>query len=176
MKTSFETERLLLRELLPSDAEGMFRLDSNPEVHKYLGNDPVKDMSQTYDVIANIRQQYLDNCIGRWAVILKETNEFIGWSGLKIEKNINGHERFYDLGYRFIQEFWGKGYAYESAKAFVDFGFNEMKIPVLNACADVNNLRSRNVLEKCGLIEINTFILDGDPHLWYELKILHCKS
>lgn len=170
MRTSFETERLLLRELLPSDAEGMFRLDSNPEVHKYLGNDPVKDMSQIHDVIANIRQQYLDNGIGRWAVILKETNEFIGWSGLKIEKNINGHERFYDLGYRFIQEFWGKGYAYESAKAFVDFGFNEMKLAVINACADVNNLGSRNVLEKCGLKPLNDFMLDGDLHVWYEIQ------
>jgi len=170
MKTSFETERLLLRELLPSDAESMFRLDSNAEVHKYLGRNPVTDISQIHNVIANIRQQYLDNGIGRWAVILKETNEFIGWSGIKIEKNVNGHERFYDLGYRFIEEYWGKGYAFESAKAFVDFGFNEMKIPVLNACADVNNLGSRKVLEKCGLQPMNEFILDGDPHVWFEIK------
>ena len=170
MKTSFETQRLLLRELLPSDAEGMFRLDSNPEVHRYLGNDPVKDISQIHEVIANIRQQYLENGIGRWAVILKETNEFIGWSGLKIEKNINGHERFYDLGYRFIKEFWGNGYAYESAKAFVDFGFSEMKIPVINAYAHVENKGSCKVLEKCGLRPLNTFGCDGDPHFWYELK------
>jgi len=170
MKKSFETERLMLRELLPSDVEGMFRLDSNPEVHKYLGKNPVTNVSQIHDVLANIHRQYRDNGIGRWAVILKETNEFIGWSGLKIEKNVNGHERFYDLGYRFIQEFWGKGYAFESAKAFVDFGFSEMNLTVINAIADVNNQGSRKVLEKCGFKAVNEFILDGDPHIWFELK------
>lgn len=170
MKTSLETSRLMLRELLPSDAESMFRLDSNPKVHKYLGNKPVTDISQIYDAIANIRRQYLENGIGRWAVILKETNEFIGWSGLKIQDNVNGHARYYDLGYRFLEEFWGKGYAVESAKAFIDFGFNEMRIPVLNAYADINNVDSRKILEKCGLKPVNEFIFDGDPHLWYELK------
>ncbi|GEP50534.1 N-acetyltransferase [Flavobacterium noncentrifugens] len=170
MKTAFETKRLLLRELLPSDTEGLFRLDSNPEVHKYLGKKPVTNISQIHDVLANIHQQYLDNGIGRWAVILKETNEFIGWSGLKIEKNANGHERYYDLGYRFIPEFWGKGYAFESATAFVDFGFNEMNLSVINAIADINNQGSRNVLEKCGFKPMNEFIFEGDPHIWYEVK------
>ena len=81
MKTSIETERLLLRELLPTDDAGMFELDSNPEVHIYLGNKPVKSIEESREAIANIRQQYLENGIGRWAVILKETGEFIGWFG-----------------------------------------------------------------------------------------------
>lgn len=170
MKTSFETERLLLREILPSDAEGMFQLDSNPEVHKYLGNNPVKTIDQSERVIAMIRQQYIDNGIGRWAVILKETNAFVGWSGIKIEKNVNGYERFYDLGYRFIEAYWGKGYAFESAKACVDFGFHELKLPVINAIADVNNKGSINVLKKCGLQPTDTFLHDGDPHFWFERK------
>ena len=42
MKALLETERLILREILPTDIEGMFELDSNPIVHKYLGNKPVK--------------------------------------------------------------------------------------------------------------------------------------
>lgn len=170
MKTSIETERLLLRELIPTDDAGMFELDSNPEVHIYLGNDPVKSIEEVREAIANIRQQYLENGIGRWAVILKETGEFIGWSGLKLEKNVNGHETFYDLGYRFIQKHWGKGYAFETAKAFVDFGFNEMNLPVINAYADFDNLNSRKVLEKAGMKYINSFELDGTKEVWYELK------
>jgi len=170
MKTSIETERLLLRELLPTDDAGMFELDSNPEVHIYLGNKPVKSIEESREAIANIRQQYLENGIGRWAVILKETGEFIGWSGLKLEKNVNGHETFYDLGYRFIQKHWGKGYAFETAKAFVDFGFSEMKLPVINAYADFDNLNSRKVLEKVGMKFINYFELDGTEEVWYELK------
>ncbi|MBA9072480.1 RimJ/RimL family protein N-acetyltransferase [Flavobacterium gossypii] len=170
MRTSLETERLLLRELLPTDDVGMFELDSNPQVHIYLGNKPVTSIEQVREAIANIRQQYLENGIGRWAVILKETNEFIGWSGLKLEKNVNGYRTFYDLGYRFIQKHWGKGYAYETAKAFVDFGFNDMKLEKINAYADFDNLASRRVLEKVGMHFVNAFDDEGTQEAWYEIK------
>ena len=170
MRTSLETERLLLRELLPTDDVGMFELDSNPQVHIYLGNKPVTSIEQVREAIANIRQQYLENGIGRWAVILKETNEFIGWSGLKLEKNVNGYQTFYDLGYRFIQKHWGQGYAYETAKAFVDFGFNDMKLEKINAYADFDNLASRRVLEKVGMHFVNAFDDEGTQEAWYEIK------
>lgn len=170
MKTSIETERLVLRELILSDDIGMFELDSNPEVHTYLGNNPVKSIEESREIVANIRQQYLKNGIGRWAVILKETGEFIGWSGLKLEKNVNGHATFYDLGYRFIQKYWGNGYAFETAKAFVDFGFNDMKLPVINAYADFDNLASRKILEKVGMKYINSFEMDETQEVWYEIK------
>jgi len=159
-----------LRELFPSDDKKMFELDSNPEVHTYLGNNPVTNIEQSREIIKNIRQQYRDNGVGRWAVILKETNEFIGWSGLKLEKNVNGHDTFYDLGYRFIQEYWGKGYAIETANAFVDYGFNKLNLDTINAYADAGNKASRNVLEKAGLYYINTFEYEGEEEVWYEIK------
>lgn len=170
MSKYIETKRLLLRELFPSDELKMFELDSNPEVHRYVGKNPVTDIEQVRAIIANIRQQYVDNGVGRWAVILKETNEFIGWAGLKLEKNVNGHEQFYDLGYRFIQEHWGKGYATEAAKAFLDYGFNRLKLETINAWADSGNLGSRNVLEKIGFKYINTFEHEGEEEVWYEIK------
>ncbi len=170
MKTTFETERLLFRELLSSDAEAMFELDSSPAVLKYLGVEPLTHVDQTRELIAMIRQQYLDHGIGRWAVILKETNEFIGWAGLKFITKLNGFENNYDLGYRLLERHWGKGYGYESAKAFVDFGFSEMKLERISAYVDVNNEGSKRILEKCGLQFINTFIDEGDLCAWYELK------
>lgn len=171
MRTSIETERLLLRELLPTDDIGMFELDSDPEVHKYLGSKPLTDIAQSREMIAAIRKQYIENGIGRWAVILKETNEFLGWSGLKLEKNTNGHDRFYDLGYRFIPKHWGKGYGYESAQAFVDFGFNEMKLDMIYACFEHGNTGSQRIMEKCGLHFVNDFVYDdGSLCAWYEMK------
>lgn len=171
MRTQFETERLLLRELLPADDMGMFALDSDPSVHQYLGKQTVTDIAQSREIITNIRQQYLDNGIGRWAVILKETNEFIGWSGLKLEKNVNGHAQFYDLGYRFIPKYWGQGYGYESAKAFVDFGFQEMKLDKICANFELGNTGSQRIMEKCGLHYVNDFIYtDGSKCAWYELE------
>ena len=170
MSKYIETKRLLLRELYPSDDVKMFILDSNPEVHRYVGKEPVTKIEQVQAAITSVRQQYKDNGIGRWAVILKETNEFIGWAGLKLEKNVNGHEQFYDLGYRFIQDHWGKGYATEAAKAFLDYGFNRLHLATINAWADSENKGSRKVLEKLGFTYVNTFQHDGEEEVWYEIK------
>ena len=99
MKIFAETERLILREILQSDLDGMFELDSDPEVHKYLGNKIVSDKNQIAKVIDFVRQQYIDNGIGRWAVIDKRTNAFIGWTGLKFVTELtNGRKNYYDLG------------------------------------------------------------------------------
>jgi ribosomal-protein-alanine N-acetyltransferase len=171
MKSCIETERLILREMISSDDAGMFELDSNPEVHRFLGNKPVKHIDESRQMIENIRKQYADNGIGRWAVILKDTNEFIGWSGIKlIKETINNHQNFYEIGYRFIQKHWGKGYATEAGLAFVDFTFNEMKVEALYAYADARNEGSRNILEKLGMHYVNSFEYDGGEEVWYEMK------
>lgn len=169
MTKSIETERLYFRELEPTDDAGMFELDSNPEVHTYLGKNPVKTIEESRAAISSIMEQYRTNGIGRWAVLLKETGEFIGWAGLKLERNVNGHESHYDLGYRFIQKHWGKGYASEAAAAFVDYGFNVMKLEKINATADPSNAASRKVLERAGLKFIETFDHEGEEEVWYEM-------
>lgn len=118
-----------------------------------------------------IRKQYITNGIGRWAVTLKSTGEFLGWSGLKlITEPINSHINYYDVGYRFIKEYWGKGYATESAKAAIDFGFEVLKAPEIIGIADIKNLESIRVLEKLGLKKITIFDYDGAPHHWMSIK------
>lgn len=171
MKKSIETERLILRELLLSDADAMFELDSNPNVHIFLGKKPVRNIEESVEQIKNIQQQYEDFGIGRWAVILKETNEFLGWSGIKfITNEINKHKDFYEIGYRFIEKHWGKGYASEAAVAFVDYAFTEMKVDKLYAYADEGNENSRKVLEKLGFHYVNSFEYENELEVWYELK------
>lgn len=171
MNITIETERLILRELLPIDDEGMYRLDSNPNVHKFLGNQPITSIEESRQYIDYIRNQYLENGIGRYAVILKETNEFIGWSGIKyITEHENGHINFYEIGYRFIEEYWGKGYGYESAKAWLDYGFKTMKIKTIYASANIENCGSRKILEKIGMQQKNEFNWNGIPCIWYELE------
>ena len=170
MKTSIETPRLILRELLPTDDVGFFEMDSDPEVHLFLSNNPAKTIQDSQRNIENIHQQYVENGIGRWAVIIKETGEFAGWSGLKLEKNVNNHEQFYDLGYRFKPKFWNSGIATEAAKAFVDFGFNELKLDKICAYTSSGNDNSAKVLKKCGFKFINTFSNQGDEEFWFEIK------
>ncbi len=104
-----ETERLILRKFEETDAESMFLMDSRPEVMKYIGMPPLTDIRETENIITMIRQQYKDHGLGRLAVIEKASGLLIGWSGLKfLTQEVNGYKNVYDLGYRFIPEYWGK--------------------------------------------------------------------
>ncbi len=165
------TERLLLRELVPTDVDGMFELDSDPEVHKFIGNKPVINKQQVADVINILRQQYKDNGIGRWAVIDKNTNEFIGWSGLKfMTETTNNHINYYDLGYRLKTKYWGKGFATETAFAFLEYAFEKLKAQEVYAMANIENDASNNVLKKVGLKLIETFNFEEIIHNWYKIE------
>ena len=170
MKVIIETERLYLRELVDTDVNGIFNMDSDPQVHQYLGGNPINTIQQAKAVIKFIRQQYVDNGVGRLAIIEKETNNFVGWGGFKLITDLtNGHKDYYDLGYRFQKKYWGNGYATESSKAAVEYGFNELKLPIIYAIVDVNNLQSQKVLKKCGFLEKGLFDYDLIPHYWFEL-------
>lgn len=172
MKIFLETERLILREILPSDANGMLALDSNPNVVQYIGIQPVTNLEASRKNIRQIRDQYARNGIGRWAVIRKDTQEFIGWSGLKLvdEMEINGHRNHYDLGYRFIETHWGNGFGYESAKAVVDYGFTTLNLSKIYAYLDAKNKVSRRILEKCGLQFVEKFEADGVLCDWMKIE------
>lgn len=167
---TIETERLILRKLTASDDQAMFLLDSNPKVHQYLGNKPVTSIEESREYIENIQIQYIQNGVGRFAVILKETNEFIGWAGLKfITEPVNERLNFYDIGYRFIEDYWGKRYGQEAAKAWLDYGFNHLNIQKICAYADIENKGSIKILEKIGLQSVSEFDYEAIPHIWLEL-------
>lgn len=166
-----ETQRLILRKFEETDAERLFLLDSNSEVMKYIGMPPLSDITESENVIKMIQQQYRDNGVGRLAVIEKESGLLIGWSGLKlITQEINGYNNIYDLGYRFIPEYWGKGYALESAKASLDFGFNDLKAETIYAHAHSENEGSNHILRKLGFEKTGEFTEPDGICFWYELQ------
>lgn len=170
MKIFAETERLILREILPTDAEGMFELDSDPDVHKYLGNKTVSSKNESIDVISFIRQQYRDNGVARWAIIDKKTNDFVGWAGLKFVTDLmNNHINYHDIGYRLIKRYWGQGIATEAAIASLRFAFDTLHLNEVYAVADCENKGSNRILSKIGLKFIETFDLDGVKHNWYKI-------
>jgi len=177
MSIQIETERLLIREFTMDDDKGMFAMDSDPEVHKYLGMDPVTSIGQSRDVIAFIMQQYRDHGIGRWVVIEKATGDFVGWTGHKrFTDTVNKHTGHIDFGYRQAKRFWGKGYATEAGKAALHYGIDQLGLTDLYAMTDVDNLASRRVLEKLGFKFVEVFAYDaapnwrdaGAPTTWFE--------
>ena len=146
MKEILQTERLLLRELNPDDAENFYKLNLNPNVIKYTGNSAFKDIDEAKEFLENY-QDYKLNGFGRWAVIEKSTNEFLGWCGLKYDKNLDET----DIGFRFFEEHWNKGLATESAKACINFGFENLNLKSIVGRAMSENIASIKVLEKIGL-------------------------
>jgi ribosomal-protein-alanine N-acetyltransferase len=174
MKYHLETKRLIIREIREADFEGMFELDSNTEVHKYLGNNPIKTKEEAKNQIQFIRDQYKERGIGRFAVIEKKSGEFIGWSGFKLNKGekeiLNGFDNFIDIGYRFIPKYWKKGYGLEAAIACLDFGFKTLNYDVIYGAADVENIGSNKILQKIGLQFVNEFEYDNVKVNWYQLK------
>lgn len=171
MKIITETERLLIREILPTDLDEMFELHSDPEVHIFLGNKTVSSKEQTMEIINFVRQKYIDNGVGRWAIIDKKTNEFMGWTGLEFVTNeTNNHKNYYDLGYRLIKRFWGQGIATESAFASLDYAFDKLNANEVYAMADCKNEGSNKILKNVGLKFIKTFDLEEVKHNWYKIE------
>ena len=171
MNLILETDRLILRELKLSDADAFFAMDNNPNVHKYLWNKPIYKIEETYEIIELVRKQYLENKIGRFAMISKETNEFIGWAGLKYNTEIvNNKINFYDIGYRLDERFWGKGFASEASFAWLKYAFETMKIQIMEAAAHSENIASNKILQKIGMQITEQYLEDGVSWNWYQLE------
>jgi len=145
MKLIFETERLILREFETTDAENLYKLNSDHEVIKFTGNKPFKSIIEVREFVQNYRD-YKRNGFGRWSVILKENLNFIGWCGLKL--NDDG---IIDIGFRFFRSEWNKGYATESAIATLKYGFETLKLKEIIGRASTENRSSIRVLEKIGM-------------------------
>ena len=175
MNLVIETNRLLLRPLELSDAEAMYAMDKNPAVHKYLWQNPTKTIQESIQLIEYVQNQYKTYHIGRFATILKDTNEFIGWTGIKYvtDQPENGNINFYDYGYRLNENFWGKGYATEASIAWLDYVFNEMKIEKMNAYTHSENQASNHILKKIGMNLIEKYLDKSDIFWnWWQMKHL----
>jgi RimJ/RimL family protein N-acetyltransferase len=104
-------------------------------------------------------------------VIHKQTNNFLGWAGLKlITEQTNNHLNYLDVGYRLIKKYWGQGIATEAARASLAYAFNVLQAPAVYAITDSNNAASHHVLLKVGLHFIETFEYHGFTHNWYKIE------
>ena len=145
MKKLIATKRLILREFDLSDAQSLYELNANPDVLKYTGDHPFASIQEAVSFLDNY-YDYSVNGYGRWAVICKESDEFLGWCGLKLNE-----EEMIDLGFRFFQEYWGKGYATEAAEAALGYGFSQLNMHEIIGRASIENVASIKVLEKIGM-------------------------
>lgn len=159
MHLILQTPRLYLRRFTLADAPLIVQLNSRPEVLQYLHEPEVKDEAHAAEILTTIILPQYKNSLGRWAAHLKDTDEFIGWCGLKYQPEIEE----IDLGYRFMPAHWGKGYATEAAKHTLEYGFNTLQLKTITGRAHIENTASLKVLEKIGMQYIKDEVVDHCP-------------
>lgn len=171
MNFYIETDRFILREFRMSDIDDLYEMDVDPEVHKYLGNNPIKSKAEVEKYITAVIQQYKDFGIGRWIIEDKETGECVGWSGLKYETSDIDQTMYYDLGYRLKRKHWGKGIAMETSEAAIEFGFDNLNLKKISAAAHKDNAASNKILEKLGFKQTQEYFWGKEPCFWYDFPL-----
>lgn len=151
-----DTLRLRFRELQTSDAPHFYALNADPEVLRYTGDRPFATEAEARAFLKDYKE-YASHGFGRWAVLLKESGDFIGWCGLKYNE-----EALVDLGFRFYKACWYKGYATEAARACLEYGFYVLQLEEIVARVAVANKASIRVLEK---LEMTYWKETLSPHL-----------
>ena len=146
MKIITVTDRLILREFSSKDATHFYLLNLNTNVIKYTGDIAFSNVEEAKIFLDNYREYSLYH-MGRWAVIEKSTNNFLGWCGLKF----NSKTKYADIGFRFFEEYWNRGFATESSKACIKYGFEKLNLNTIIGRAMQQNTASIRVLEKIGL-------------------------
>lgn len=164
-----ETERLYLREMETDDAENAYRLNLDWENIKYTRDKPFESIQEAKEFLLNY-SHYKNYGFGRWAVIEKYSNEFLGWCGLKYTPELDE----YDIGFRLFKEHWNKGIASEAAKACIDYGFIKIGLTRIVGRAMNENVGSIRVLKKIGLVYMKDYNFEGESGVIYEIKKPKC--
>jgi RimJ/RimL family protein N-acetyltransferase len=182
MRVFLQTDRLMLRRFTEADEDNLFELNSDPEVMRFLtgGKPTSRDVVRTAIIPVFLGYYERFEGFGFWAAAEIATGQFLGWfhfrPPLKDEEMPAGWDAdgVAELGYRLRRSAWGKGYATEGSRALIDKGFTEFGVRRVVAETMAGNQGSMRVLEKSGLIQVDTPEPDaadsaGQGHVVYEL-------
>jgi ribosomal-protein-alanine N-acetyltransferase len=141
----FETDRLILRRLDEWDVDDIFAMRSDPEVMRFIR--APQNRIETVNWLNLVSSRWESDHIGFCAIVEKQNKKFIGWCGLWRLKETGDLE----IGYAIAKNAWGKGFATEAARAFLQYAFERLKPDKIVAVAEPENLFSRRVMEKLGM-------------------------
>lgn len=160
MNIFLETPRLILRYLTFDDLDNLVTLDRDPEVMRFINGGIATSPKAIAEEFLPYAMSYYDKSknIGFWAIVEKQSKEFIGWiflrpeADFKLLQQLNLVEKdAVELGYRIRQQSWNRGYATEVSRASIDKSFAETQTNKINAWALIENKGSIRVMEKAGL-------------------------
>lgn len=144
-----ETERLILRQFTPEDAEDNYRIYSDAANMKFMGRAPDSVEFEHKHIYKHIANYYEKRGFGLWAVVLKENNQLIGRCGF-LYQMVEGAPEI-EIGYLIDNAFCGKGLATEAARETLRYGFEKYEFPRIVAFINPENTVSVKVAEKIGM-------------------------
>ena len=143
-----QTSRLTLRYFCPDDAKFVVKLLNEPSFIEYIGDKGVRTVEEAKEYLRNgPMDSYERYGYGLNMVELNETGEPIGMCGLVRRDNLDDA----DIGYAFLEQYWSKGYARESAEAVLGHARNKLGLDRIVAIVTPENHSSIKLLEKIGL-------------------------
>lgn len=150
-KTIIGTERLLLRTWDEAVFKRFHQGTNTPAVMRWLGG--VMNDAQ----LSALYQRHIDifNTYGHgfWAVVRKDDGEVLGFCGIKrVDAQGTDLTGQYEIGWRFREDSWGKGYAREAASASLDYAFSKLSAPHVFAFTVVGNSASWGLMERLGMM------------------------
>ncbi len=137
-----KTKRLTIRSFRESDIPEYSAIVSEPEVTKYLGDGSPHSYEQAAAYVRDCIKSEAEEGFARYAVILRETREMIGFCGFKKICS------YIDFGWRYAKRAWNHGYATEAAAAVLDYGVNTLMLKGIVAESAIENIGSVRVIEK----------------------------
>jgi len=147
---NLQSQRLVTRKITLNDIEEWSEFFKDKDAVKFLPNPDINSTIERSAFWINKQlKRYQDNTYGLQALIDKETNQFVGQCGL-LGQTIDGKEEI-EIGYHIFKKHWGKGYAPEAAKLFIDYSFNNNITDSVISIIHIDNIKSQRVAEKNGL-------------------------
>lgn len=143
-----ETARLRLREMEDADGAFLLLVLNEPAFIRNVGDRGVRTEAAAVAYLRErIAPSYEKNRFGLWLAELKESGEPIGMCGLIKRDALQD----VDLGFSFLERFWSRGFAFEAARATLDYGWRVAQLPRIVAITAPHNTSSIGLLEKLGL-------------------------
>jgi RimJ/RimL family protein N-acetyltransferase len=150
LSRELRTERLILRRWLPSDRSAFAALNADARVMEHLPAVLTRDES---DALAERIERHFDrHDFGLWAVEIPGAVPFAGFVGLAVPGFDAHFTPCVEIGWRLAAEHWGRGYATEAARATLAFAFGEAGLVEVLSFTVPENLRSRRVMERIGMV------------------------
>jgi RimJ/RimL family protein N-acetyltransferase len=146
------TDRLILTEITWDDLDNIHNLHSIFEVDEFNTVGLPKNLEETRQNIKPYVEAHEQDPKSKytWSIKLVGTNEFIGLAGISLS---NDKYETGEIFYKFLPNFWGKGYATEVSRKIIATGFENFKLHRITAGCAIKNVKSKRVLEKSGMIE-----------------------